>query len=205
ARPVVLPPPVVHAITAGAARRVALPLSPQPALVPVDGGGSFWSWWPRKREFLDSMHAKWPQALLEFAPCREGERLWVKETWAPAHGAGQAVVYRADELALRAGGRKWRSPLHMPREASRLCLVVRRVHAERVPWVSERGALVEGVARVATGEGWRYSPFPATGEARPAVYARAREAYAARWDEVYVHRLPWDGDPWVWRLDFDVE
>lgn len=239
ARPVVLPPLLVHSIRAGGVRRVALPLSPQPELVSFDGGGSFWSWRPRKRELLDNIRSQWPQALLEFAPYRAGERLWVKETWAtvwPAwcgdgrvyddeHLLGRpirpeecVIEYRADSLAAYPGewpeeeargnpeAPKWRTPLHMPQGLSRLALRVRRVHAEQVQLVTERGALSEGVSRTATGGGQAFTPFPPLpGGARQAGFKRAKEAYASRWQQLYGRRAPWESNPWVWRIDFEIE
>ena len=95
-----------------------------------------------------------------------GDRLWVKETWAPhadeeetfrnveaAHrGVGgisepghvrPALFYRAD------GGdpyvARWRPSIHMPRWASRLTLEVTEVRVQRLQEISDLDVLAEGV------------------------------------------------------------
>lgn len=83
-------------------------------------------------------------------PFRPGQRLWVREAWAarsdqdhlsPTELNDQDVVplwYKADppETDLPPPGR-WRSPLHMPRWASRITLLVTDVRVERVQDISE--------------------------------------------------------------------
>lgn len=101
-----------------------------------------------------------------------GARLWVRETWAGmdafafvgAHDVEppQCVGYRADESALiwsdanrppkpadttgwnwESPRIRWRSPIHMPRWASRLTLEITSVRVERVQAISEADARAE--------------------------------------------------------------
>jgi hypothetical protein len=102
-----------------------------------------------------------------------GDRLWVRETWAPGWtygGACHCVFYRSDgsgwigdsdhpvtavsrgEFGLTEGGpscsapsrTKWRPSIHMPRWASRITLEVTDVRVERVRSISASDALAEG-------------------------------------------------------------
>lgn len=128
------------------------------------------------------------------------------------------LEYRADSLAPYPGhwpeeaargnpeAPKWRSPVHMPRTASRLTLLVTRVHAERVSQVTERGSLREGVSgRVARSGGREFTPFPPLPNGqRQVAERRAKEAYARRWQELYGRKHRFEEDPWVWRVDFEL-
>lgn len=94
-----------------------------------------------------------------------GDRLWVRETWAllctadtKHFKAGQPLEGEAEflhrdrvpmEVVYRADGEKnfaprWRSPIHMPRWASRLTLEITDVRVERVQSISEADAAAEG-------------------------------------------------------------
>ena len=119
------------------------------------------------------IHVKWPYGLLcdggtdEVSGARvyplvsPGDTLWVREVWAPVSPDENrrpieecGIEYRADTPnAKRAGGWdeepndldaiRWRSPIHMPRWASRLTLKVTAVKVERVQDISEADAKAE--------------------------------------------------------------
>ena len=103
-------------------------------------------------------------------PYAVGDRLWVRETWqdyCPAwHGAWcgcgsqemvastHRPVYRADPVedhkrsspdGRKAPPLRWRSPMFMPRWASRLTLIVESVRVERLQEITEEDAIREGV------------------------------------------------------------
>ncbi len=77
-----------------------------------------------------------------------GTWLWVRETW--WHNES---IPGADGLAYRAAGNfpsymagaRWRSPIHMPRWASRITLEVTQVRVQRTQEISCEDALSEGV------------------------------------------------------------
>jgi hypothetical protein len=80
---------------------------------------------------------------------KPGDRLWVRETWQSqteydkATGRGATVRFAA---SWHPGpGFKWRSPIHMPRWASRLTLVVTAAKIERLQEIGEADAQAEGV------------------------------------------------------------
>ena len=83
--------------------------------------------------------------------------------------------------------RKWRSPLFLPRWASRLTLRVTSVRVERLQAITEEDAIAEGVA---------------VDPAALASGATHRQAFADLWDSLNGKRAPWASDPWVWRIEF---
>ena len=143
-----------------------------------------------------------------------GQKLWVRETWAvhlrwdprkPSHIDGDRVGfpwYRADgdnRIVERHG--KWRSPLFMPRWASRINLLVKSVRVERVQNISEKDAIAEGATWTDNGprkwlkrgvefeeadkinvwnEGWSHK-----GETdKNRCFGSARMSYANLWDAI---------------------
>lgn len=126
-----------------------------------------------------------------------GDRLWVRETWAPLdQGFDTAeessfLVYRAD--AERPEPRRWRPSIHMPRRASRITLEITSVRVERLQDISEADCLAEGIT-------------PAAIECDPRDADEAHSSYAIGeyrdlWESIYGH-ASWRANPWVWVVDF---
>lgn len=114
------------------------------------------------------------------------------------------AAYRADgEIEHpELGGARWRSPLHMPRWASRITLTVASVRVERLQAISEADARAEGV---------RCHPFPVCDgymfgpdDGKSTLYPTAVLAYAAAWDAIHGKKSPWLRDLWVWVITFEV-
>jgi hypothetical protein len=136
-----------------------------------------------------------------------GDRLWVRETWThdadsleaaradheDAMGPGAAIYYRATMSADEAGTfPRWRSPISMPRWASRITLEVTDVRVERVHDISEADILAEGCAvnRVAEFTGTPWSDMPTLHSA---------------WERAWTHingADSWAANPWVWVVEF---
>lgn len=162
-----------------------------------------------------------------------GQTLWVKERWSVLPQVDEMPIremphdalirYAADAAVPRAPGHREnpgvsqfthpRSPLYMPRWASRLTLRVTSVRVERVQDISEADAIAEGVRRmpetqlrmytmaherpeVAYVDGRINAPKPWT--------ASARESFEGRWQAINALRAPWDSNPWVEAVTFEV-
>lgn len=87
-----------------------------------------------------------------FAPCRfggPGDELWAKETFAytgPELNDKPGYVYRAtDPDWSTMEGFKWTPSIFMPKEASRITMVIDNIRAERVSEISHLDALAEGL------------------------------------------------------------
>ncbi len=144
-----------------------------------------------------------------------GDRLWVRETWAPAEAPtrdGDTVdyaLYRADPMydSMQPGdfGWSWKPSIHMPRWASRLTLELTDVRVERVQDISEEDAKAEGAEclylRVPTLSamrhghgGWMHEPSKSH-----------RGGFAFLWDSINTKRgYGWDANPFCWALTFRV-
>jgi hypothetical protein len=127
-----------------------------------------------------------------------GDRLWVRETWAPqpereeawklpehegGGGSADDVCYRADERpndhqlgGLTHGVARWRPSIYMPRFASRITLEVTDVRADRLQDITEEDAKAEGVERQST--------------------------FRELWDGINGKRAPWSSNPFVWVVGF---
>jgi len=154
-----------------------------------------------------------------------GTRLWAREAWRPVERSTNdgwtAIEYRADgaigkrywrnadparQLAARAldPDRHWRSPLFLPRWASRLLLEVDSIRVERLQEISEEDARAEGVTQTFAE---RFAEFSAEQCLTSGELASSRPyaaSYAVAWDELNDERATWKSDPWVWVLSFHV-
>lgn len=172
----------------------------------------------------------WPHALggdgrYHALPCpygAPGDRLWVRETWAPAVIAHTSafVCYRADgekpqaetckEVVLAdeelvtahrflARG-EWIPSIHMCRWASRILLEIVSVRVERLNEISEGDAIAEGIREFRSGDQVAYGLNP---DDRDSMHATARDAYRALW-EIINGQGSWEANPWVWVVEFKL-
>ena len=142
---------------------------------------------------------------LMHVPYAVGDRLWCREGFSygwpveenhqlPECNQAHAITYRADGNRPFGGGR-WHSPIHMPRWASRLTLVVSDVRVQRVQDISEADAQAEGLVDVY--EGW------ATDRDGRHWGPEARASYRVLWNDLHGEDA-WDANPWVAALTFTV-
>lgn len=152
---------------------------------------------------------------------KPGDRLWVKETWAPiASGTvpgpiRYGVVYRADDArrwderttnVAYADGKetgplhleqpqKWKSSLFMRRCHSRITLEITRVRVQRLQDISEEDAKAEGV-----------KPFPRDPEGDCWTDGTHRTAFEFLWGQIngFHGSGSWNANPWVWASSFKV-
>ncbi len=130
------------------------------------------------------------------------DRLWVREghamvpTTAYRMSAGvvqtvnpedsdRACIYR-EGWNRSNGGFRWRSPIHMPRWASRLTLLVTDVRVQRLQEISRGDAMEEGC------------PF-----ANMADVPNPRDWYRDIWNSIHGPDA-WDRNPWVAAISFKV-
>ena len=158
-----------------------------------------------------------------------GDRLWVKETWCLVNygylttdSVEVEVGYnktkwnqdqRWDSASHTIsktiwdkyrGNDKWRSPLFMPRWASRITREITAIRAERLQEITEGDIRKEGItdlglvpvntAMLATG----------TNNLNDLRIALGRAEYASLWDSLNGKRYPWKMNPWVWPIEFGM-
>lgn len=134
------------------------------------------------------------------------------------HGWLEDSKYRGDRLGNTLGRslyQPWKSPLHMPRWASRLTLELTGVRVERLQDISEADASAEGIERRRITDAWGVErdawALPeqwahAEGERRKpheVSFALAQNAYGNLWNSINGPGS-WDANPWVWAIEFKV-
>jgi hypothetical protein len=126
-----------------------------------------------------------------------GDTIWVRETWQRFSngdprseeawsGKREDIFYRADESDERTKplSGKWRSPIHLPRWASRLVLTVTDVRIQRLHEISEEDAIAEGA---------QCAGVPAS--------LTNRGAFAKAWNEINGPGS-WEANPWIVAYSF---
>lgn len=130
-----------------------------------------------------------------FFPLKSGDILWVREAWNKCE-CSENYCYRAnfnfDTLF------KWKPSIHMPKEAARLFLIVKDVHAERLQDITLEDCHKEGIDK----SNIRHE---ISGEVKVDF---SQEAFITLWDStIKKANLPkygWDANPWVWVIEFEV-
>ena len=206
-RPIIFSGPMVRAIIAGRKTQFRVPVKPQPeegwSVIPrADREG----WFVLRTSAVTHFPVR-PRNI--GCPLGgPGARVFVQEThvlldrdgwWDMTQprdaldpmGRRNGVAYAADandadsERCRRELGYRWRSPVCMPRWASRLTLEIVAVRVERVHEISVADCHAEGVEP--------------TWDGQPSELERLENA----WDRKYAKRgYPWASNPWVFAITF---
>ncbi|RVI16110.1 hypothetical protein CN200_16315 [Sinorhizobium meliloti] len=209
-RPILFSGAMVRALLAGTKTQTRRLLKPQPKVLK---NGSWYRPFPRDR-------SNWQYALggiiHAYTKLRivEGDRLWVRETWshtgdhvfsiseARRSPFGHAI-YQADENPDYPHAKFWPS-IHMPREFSRMTLIVTDVRVERLQNISEADAIAEGIERHHSG--WMpYSTafYEADGVTPANYHVDPRESYRSLWNKINGFGA-WEANPWIAAYTFTV-
>lgn len=192
-RPILFSGAMVRALLDGSKtqtrREVKMPPS-WDCFVCADWGGG---WWPYRSDDGESPTYDNNEIRLNCPYGQPGDRLWVRETWAPHPDFPACVrrpVYRADP-ECKYDVPRWRPSIHMPRWASRILLEVVSVRVERLQDISEADAGAEGVLEWACrSQGVKDLPtFTKTG------------FFTRLWEQTYGPDR-WATNPWVWVIEF---
>ncbi len=192
-RPIIFSAPMVNAILAGRKSQTRRVLRDQPgeldrAFVMDDG-----SWHVTDSRGMHMSPIKVPYAV--------GDRLWVREAWKPhSTFAGMTprdiprsnIFYRADDT-YAPSNTPWRSPIHMPRWASRLTLTVTDVRVQRVQDISPEDIEAEGVIIPLHHRGPLHDP-----------HRWRQDHFRPLWESLHGPGS-WDANPWVTATSFTAE
>lgn len=143
---------------------------------------------------------------------RQGDRLWVRETWAADAqvdavaprdlSQGEPIHYPADG-ALRQTGcamlttGKGRPSIHMPRWASRILLEITEVRVERLQDISDEHCAAEGVRAMRDDSGML------VGREGPGRYVTPWQTRIEAFRDIWQSTGgDWDANPWVWVVEF---
>lgn len=179
--------------------------------------GSVWA----VRDLMGPDASKAPQWKCPYGIPRD--RLWVRETWAPADfilkgydlDTPEIIAYQADKTARTELGSidtyawnwnmmKWKPSIHMFRWASRIDLEITDIRVERIQDISEGDARAEGIDWAApqfTQEQPDEHPHEVGYNRSGASFAR--DNFRRLWDSINAKRgFGWDANPWVWVITF---
>ncbi len=189
AKPVYFDNDMVLAVRSGIKTAFRLPVRPQPQTENIRRyhGGFAWSWW----EDGDAHEIR--------LPYKEGDVLYVKETWAPVYADGTSdqivgYMYLADEgMGVAEYDRRfpngkgytwpgvWSPSARMPKKAARIFLLVKDVRVERLKAMTASEAMSEGFSD------WN----------------DLRRAWNKRIKRTERDQLGWDADPWTGVFSFE--
>jgi len=203
-RPILFSAPMVRALIAGAKTQTRRILKPQP-------NGHIWRYgWEKD---AGATFSAGDELVSGRIPIWAGDRLWVRETWAPltylTHNdpGPQAIIdggfYRADEGTVDGEVSKWKPSIFMPRHASRLTLTVTDVQVERLNEISRDDAVAEGLSRKTCASSLAKEMGCDWGFDGDDRHGSPVSAYAALWD--HINGLgAWSANPWVVAYTFTV-
>lgn len=145
-------------------------------------------------------------------PYQIGDILYVRETWCDVKkdfrkdddmDLGDCkYIFKVDDN----GGKhplieyhveRWRPSIHMPRVAARIFLKVISIRAERIQDITEEDAINEGAEKAYYSS--IYSSKPKHGEKEDNYI----DGFHELWNECYRWPQTWEGNPWVWRIEFE--
>ncbi|MGB3537891.1 MAG: hypothetical protein WBA42_07000 [Mesorhizobium sp.] len=189
-RPILFSGPMVRALLEGRKTQTRRVLKPQPPA----GADLVGIYAPGLTAVFEVLTQRGPDYTVRL-PYVPGDRLWVRETWAPldrlthSDPGVQALAdrgfYRADRGTVDGEISRWSPAIHMPRWASRLTLFVVNVRVQRLQTIDEDDAMEEGC--------------------RPARWdgLTPRDSFHALWDGLNAERgFGWATDPWVVAVTF---
>lgn len=131
---------------------------------------------------------------VKFPYDKPGISLWVREVW------GLSDLHRYEYKFLPTDGGdlcscKWRSPVQMPRDASRFTIKLLNVNVKRLQDISEEEAISSGV---------EFFPKRKDMQGGYTWVNSSKIEFMRMWDS-YNKTCNWNSNPWVWVLKIDKE
>jgi len=146
-------------------------------------------------------------------PYKVGDILYVRETWFKGDLLNDAeeiekqgiVLYRADDIKNNNwdyDSIRWRPSIHMPKELARIFLKVTSVRAERLKDITDEGCYQEGISCTSFYDEAEHIQIAGIG----LNDSLERATFGLLWNStVKEDKYSWEGNPWVWVIEFEVE
>lgn len=142
-----------------------------------------------------------------------GDRIYVREAWAPNTGSAGGFLYRANHGGAASFNRfdlktgicthstsRWWPSIHMPKHAARIWLDITSVRVERLQDISEADCIAEGISELPHQAAERGCWWTGNVAAGAALHGRTpRNAFQLLWEST---GGDWAANPWVWVIDF---
>lgn len=161
-----------------------------------------WRVAPAAQRFDDPGAGMTPGTPSLWQRVQPGDRLWVRETYAPNYFTGGQPAYRADwspglcDVVLAP---RWTPSIHMPRRASRLTLVVKDVRRQRLQDITDADAMAEGIYH----DPVKHPSLPWRAAPNAVPWTRPRDAFAWLWNQLHGPKA-WTANPEVIALTVAV-
>lgn len=194
-KPILFNTDMVRAILAGQKTQTRRLMKPQPTNPRWNNIG--WLGW-------DDGHGRRMKS-----PCEAGDVLWVRETWSitdkcglypnwPSNGIH--YMYKADDPDCSAAKEaRWYPSIHMPKEAARIFLLVKRVWVECLREISVENCAAEGIC-----DDYKASSEKYHENLKKAAYPKV---FSELWDSTIkkddLPKYGWNANPWVWAIQFE--
>lgn len=202
-RPILFSGPMVQAILDGKKTQTRRPLRPQPTKTDFSPLSHFDG--TVGAMFGDGEVQGGRQVEQYYCPFgKRGDRLWVRETWAPCStfdpSEDTGAIHRAGPWrnGVEPSDVKWRPSIHMPRWASRITLEITNIRIERLHEITMEDVLAEG-----------FSPeqlevlMPDRTWQKCQTYLHPLDVMRDLWDTLNAKRgYGWRTNPWVWVVEF---
>ena len=223
AKPILFNTEMVEAIMDGrktVTRRVIKPQPEMPLCYTFAGSGAGTWVYPGKDagEHWGDKYKRPDYLILEghtwTPPCHAEDILYVRETWCKGRidfgeePDGREVPYISQcpgeddyihkEYAIShdigTEDVTWKPSIHMPKEAARIFLEVKRVSVERLQEMTEKEARKEGVY---------YGPLFKGGVFEVTALSSFPQLWNSTIKKQDIHNYEWDANPWVWVIEFE--
>ena len=185
-KPILYNTEMVMAILEGKKTVTRRVIKPQPyCMAPRDCGCTVWNY-GRAGEACSS-NCLDLSCTFENWPYKEGDVLYVRETWCKVPGVPSYLYKASCSDGIK---RKWKPSIHMPKEAARIFLRVTDVKVERLTALSAEDALKEGCNPTDSSDLWT-----------------ARDRFEDLWNSTVsgkdYEKYCWSANPWVWVIEFE--
>ena len=203
--PVLFSTPMVRAILDGTKTQTRRVIKPQP-LENTNGylyKGAFWGF----GEIV-------PQKMIQYAPYKPGDILWMRETWTDECNmlqnalSGRKINYCADcnddPYGIFKCVWKKKPSIHMPRKAARIFLEIKSVRVERLQEITEEDAKKEGsyLGRCDCPQMQNNKTPLEAAFIQHSCHIHGDE-FKYLWDSLNAKRgYSWESSPWVWVVEF---
>lgn len=141
----------------------------------------------------------------------KGDRLWVRETFGEWESLLGKYIYKANMSKSEAFLFRWKPAIHMPREASRINLVITDIRIERLHDITDQDAMDEGISMVDDYHWKDYFGDFAGFDFDANIKSKYGEklsgevtSYASLWSKINGLES-WLSNPWVWVIEFQKE
>ncbi len=188
-KPIIFSTHDVKAILESRKTQVRLVIKPQPIpILPITIDGEVCLSWSHEQ------------------PYKSGDILWVRETWTSCATIDSwfdnknMYIYKTDFQDQKVIW-KWRSPIHMPKEAARIFLKVKSIQPERLQDITEEDAIAEGFEPTLC-DCVNRGIYGCTDCINTKILEPAIVGFMYTWDESNSKNL-WGNNPWVWRIEFE--